>query len=102
MLGFASAGGIPTVKVNRLLLRNVSVVGVGLREFINRFPEARAEFGAGLEALVRPGQGRAEAAAWAVPPDRAPGRAAESGGRRGARKGGSRAVMSACANSIEP
>ena len=35
VLGFA-AGGIPTVKVNRLLLRNVSVVGVGLGEFINR------------------------------------------------------------------
>ena len=29
VIGFASGGGIPTVKVNRLLLRNVSVVGVG-------------------------------------------------------------------------
>jgi NADPH2:quinone reductase len=35
VLGFASGGGIPMVKVNRLLLRNVSVVGVGLGEFIN-------------------------------------------------------------------
>ena len=37
VLGFA-AGGIPTVKVNRLLLRNVSVVGVGFGEFVNRTP----------------------------------------------------------------
>lgn len=55
VLGFASGGGIPTVKVNRLLLRNVSVVGVGLGEFINRFPETRAEIGSGLADLVAAG-----------------------------------------------
>jgi NADPH2:quinone reductase len=55
VLGFASGGGIPTVKVNRLLLRNVSVVGVGLGEFINRHPASRAEIGAGLGALVDAG-----------------------------------------------
>jgi NADPH:quinone reductase len=55
VLGFASGGGIPTVKVNRLLLRNVSVVGVGLGEFINRVPESRTEFEAGLGALVEAG-----------------------------------------------
>ena len=55
VLGFASGGGIPTVKVNRLLLRNVSVVGVGLGEFINRHPDSRAEIGAGLGALVDAG-----------------------------------------------
>lgn len=55
VLGFASGGGIPTVKVNRLLLRNVSVVGVGLGEFINRTPEARTEFTVGLGALVQAG-----------------------------------------------
>jgi NADPH:quinone reductase len=55
VLGFASGGGIPTVKVNRLLLRNVSVVGVGLGEFINRTPGAQAEFGAGLGKLVDAG-----------------------------------------------
>jgi NADPH2:quinone reductase len=54
VIGFA-AGSIPTVKVNRLLLRNVSVVGVGLGEFINRTPEARAEIGAGIGALVQAG-----------------------------------------------
>jgi NADPH2:quinone reductase len=55
VLGFASGGGIPAVKVNRLLLRNVSVVGVGLGEFISRHPDSRAEIGAGLGALVDAG-----------------------------------------------
>jgi NADPH2:quinone reductase len=55
VLGFASGGGIPSVKVNRLLLRNVSVVGVGLGEFINRTPGAQAEIGAGLGKLVDAG-----------------------------------------------
>jgi NADPH2:quinone reductase len=55
VLGFASGGGIPSVKVNRLLLRNVSVVGVGLGEFINRTPGAQAEIGAGLSKLVAAG-----------------------------------------------
>ena len=55
VLGFASGGGIPTVKVNRLLLRNVSVVGVGLGEFINRTPGAQAEIGTGLGKLVEAG-----------------------------------------------
>jgi NADPH2:quinone reductase len=55
VLGFASGGGIPSVKVNRLLLRNVSVVGVGLGEFLNRTPGAQAEIGAGLGKLVAAG-----------------------------------------------
>jgi NADPH2:quinone reductase len=55
VLGFASGGGIPTVKVNRLLLRNVSVVGVGLGEFINRTPGAQVEIGIGLGTLVDAG-----------------------------------------------
>lgn len=54
VIGFA-AGGIPTVKVNRLLLRNVSVVGVGWGEFVNRTPGAQAEVGAGLAELVAAG-----------------------------------------------
>lgn len=54
VIGFA-AGGIPTVKVNRLLLRNVSIVGVGWGEFVNRNPGAQAEVGAGLGALVDAG-----------------------------------------------
>ena len=83
VVGFASGGGIPTVKVNRLLLRNVSVVGVGLGEFINRTPGAQAEIGAGLGKLV-------EAGLRPPPPVRYPlsdGRAAleslASGGVRG-------------------
>jgi NADPH2:quinone reductase len=55
VVGFASGGGIPTVKVNRLLLRNVSVVGVGLGEFLNRTPDAQVEIGAGLARLVDEG-----------------------------------------------
>ena len=50
VIGFA-AGGIPTVKVNRLLLRNVGVLGVGWGEFVNRTPGAQAEVGAALGAL---------------------------------------------------
>ena len=55
VLGFASGGGIPTVKVNRLLLRNVSVVGVGLGEFINRTPGSQAEIASGVARLVAAG-----------------------------------------------
>lgn len=54
VIGFA-AGGIPTVKVNRLLLRNVSVVGVGWGEFVNRTPGAQAQVGAALASLVDSG-----------------------------------------------
>lgn len=54
VVGFA-AGGIPTVKVNRLLLRNVSVVGVGWGEFAGRTPGAQAEIGRGLATLVAGG-----------------------------------------------
>jgi NADPH:quinone reductase len=54
VIGFA-AGGIPTVKVNRLLLRNVSVIGVGYGEFVNRTPGAQALFEFGVAELVRAG-----------------------------------------------
>ncbi len=54
VIGFA-AGGIPTVKVNRLLLRNVGVLGVGWGEFVNRTPGAQADVGAALGALVEAG-----------------------------------------------
>jgi len=55
VLGFAAGQGIPSVKVNRLLLRNVSVVGVGYGEFIRQVPGAAAEVGAGLAKLVEAG-----------------------------------------------
>lgn len=54
VIGFA-AGGIPTVKVNRLLLRNISVVGVGWGEFARVTPGAGAEMAAGLSKLVEEG-----------------------------------------------
>lgn len=55
VLGFAAGQGIPTVKVNRLLLRNVSVVGVGYGEFVNKVPGSAAEIGAGVAKLVDAG-----------------------------------------------
>lgn len=54
VIGFA-AGAIPTVKVNRLLLRNVGVLGVGYGEYINRDPASAAVFTAGLDRLVSAG-----------------------------------------------
>jgi NADPH2:quinone reductase len=54
VIGFA-AGGIPTVKVNRLLLRNVAVIGVGWGEFVNRNPSAQSLFGSGVAKLVEAG-----------------------------------------------
>ncbi len=54
VIGFA-AGGIPTVKVNRLLLRNVGVLGVAYGEYINRDPGSAAVFADGLAGLVSAG-----------------------------------------------
>jgi NADPH2:quinone reductase len=54
VIGFA-AGGIPTVKVNRLLLRNVSVVGVGYGEYVNRKPGSQSVFQFGVAQLVKAG-----------------------------------------------
>lgn len=55
VLGFAAGQGIPTVKVNRLLLRNVGVIGVGYGEFVARNPGAQQLFGSGLRHLVEGG-----------------------------------------------
>ena len=54
VLGFA-AGSIPAVKVNRLLLRNVGVLGVGWREFVMANPEVQSEYGRGVGELVAAG-----------------------------------------------
>lgn len=54
VIGFA-AGGIPTVKVNRLLLRNIGVLGVAYGEYINRDPASAAVFADGLATLVTAG-----------------------------------------------
>jgi NADPH:quinone reductase len=54
VIGFA-AGGIPTVKVNRLLLRNISVIGVGYGEYVNRRPGSQGVFEFGVGELVKAG-----------------------------------------------
>ena len=54
VLGFA-AGAIPSVKVNRLLLRNAGVLGVGWREFVMANPGVQAEYGRGVGQLVTDG-----------------------------------------------
>ncbi|HEY8557171.1 MAG TPA: NADPH:quinone oxidoreductase family protein [Actinomycetes bacterium] len=50
VLGF-TAGEIPTVKVNRLLLGNTALVGVASREFFDQQPEVVAELWAQLLEL---------------------------------------------------
>ena len=55
VLGFA-AGEIPTVKVNRLLLNNIAVVGVGWGAFWTRNPEYLQEQWRDLLPLVETGR----------------------------------------------
>lgn len=52
VIGFAS-GTIPEVKVNRLLLRNTSVVGVAWGEYVRQDPEMPRRIGRALEELWR-------------------------------------------------
>jgi NADPH2:quinone reductase len=55
VIGF-TGGEIPTVKVNRLLLNNIDVVGVGWGAWTGTHPDALAQQWAGLEELL--GSGR--------------------------------------------
>jgi NADPH2:quinone reductase len=55
VVGFAG-GPIPQVKVNRLLLRNVSVMGAAWREFLDRRPDAGPEAAADLNRWIAAGQ----------------------------------------------
>ena len=55
VVGFAG-GAIPEVKVNRLLLRNISVLGAAWREFLLGEPGVVAEAAAGLGALIDAGR----------------------------------------------
>ena len=89
VIGFA-AGGIPTVKVNRLLLRNVSVVGVAWGEYLNKVPGSAALFCLGTGPVGLPGAETASAAALSVVGG--PGGVAVPGRRRCARQAGPRAV----------
>ena len=54
VLGF-TGGSIPTVKVNRLLLKNISVVGAGWGEYLRTVPDYPARQWAVLEPLLREG-----------------------------------------------
>lgn len=54
VLGF-TGGSIPTVKVNRLLLANISVVGAGWGEYLRTAPDHPARQWAALEPLLRDG-----------------------------------------------
>ncbi|HEV7535247.1 MAG TPA: NADPH:quinone oxidoreductase family protein [Acidimicrobiia bacterium] len=55
VVGFAG-GTIPEVKVNRLLLRNVAVLGAAWREFLSTEPGFVAEAAAALNGLVADGR----------------------------------------------
>jgi NADPH2:quinone reductase len=55
VVGF-TGGEIPTVKVNRLLLNNVDVVGVGWGAWTLTHPGALQEQWAGLERLLASGR----------------------------------------------
>src|SRR6201999_1175909 len=55
VIGF-TGGGIPTVKVNRLLLKNVDVVGVGWGAWAGTHPDALTEQWADLEQLLASGR----------------------------------------------
>ncbi|MGF2945441.1 NADPH:quinone oxidoreductase family protein [Mycobacterium sp. Lab-001] len=55
VIGF-TGGEIPTVKVNRLLLNNIDVVGVGWGAWAGTHPNALAEQWSGLEELLSSGR----------------------------------------------
>jgi NADPH2:quinone reductase len=54
VIGFA-AGGIPTVKVNRLLLRNLTVIGIALDPMDQRHPGTVRRIGDAIQALAEQG-----------------------------------------------
>src|SRR3954451_6710287 len=57
VVGF-TGGSIPEVKVNRLLLNNIDVVGAGWGAYITRRPETIGEIGAALDELIAAGHVR--------------------------------------------
>ncbi|MFT3661228.1 MAG: NADPH:quinone oxidoreductase family protein [Gordonia sp. (in: high G+C Gram-positive bacteria)] len=54
VIGFA-AGGIPTVKLNRVLFRNVSIIGAAWGEYISRNPELPVRLHEELVELIGAG-----------------------------------------------
>ena len=89
VIGFAGAS-IPTVKVNRLLLRNLTVTGIGLDPMDQRFPGTVRRIGDEISALAE--QGRIPPAHRPPPPVRRRARSAahpgSPGGARQGRRGG--------------
>lgn len=57
VVGF-TAGSIPEVKVNRLLLNNLEVIGAGWGAFVMGKPDLNREIGAEIERLVESGHVR--------------------------------------------
>ena len=57
VVGF-TGGSIPELKVNRLLLNNVEVVGAGWGAYVMAKPQMFAEIGAGLDRLIASGDVR--------------------------------------------
>src|SRR3954468_13843111 len=57
VVGF-TGGSIPEIKVNRLLLNNVEVVGAGWGAYVLPKPQMFAEIGAGLDRLTESGHVR--------------------------------------------
>ena len=57
VVGF-TGGSIPEVKVNRLLLNNIDVVGAGWGAYIMSRPEVIAEIGEALDGLIASGHVR--------------------------------------------
>jgi NADPH:quinone reductase len=54
VVGF-TGGSIPEVRVNRLLLNNLSVVGAGWGAYVMGKPQRNQEIGAAIDALIRQG-----------------------------------------------
>jgi len=54
VVGF-TGGSIPEVKVNRLLLRNISVVGAGWGAYVMGKPDLNVEVGAAINRMVQEG-----------------------------------------------
>jgi NADPH:quinone reductase len=54
VVGF-TAGSIPEVRVNRLLLNNIEIVGAGWGAYVMGKPEVNREIGAALDALIESG-----------------------------------------------
>ena len=54
VLGF-TGGSIPEVKVNRLLLRNIEVIGAGWGAYVMGKPELNRKIGAALDAMIAEG-----------------------------------------------